>query len=50
MNKDTLITGAAGEMGILASEIAIPHETIQIVLQIVIGIVTLVKLLKKEKK
>lgn len=50
MNKDTIITGAAGEVGILASEIAIPHETIQIVLQIVIGIVTLVKLLKKEKK
>lgn len=49
MNQDTLITGAAGEIGILATEIAIPHDTIQLALQLVIGIITLVKLLKQPK-
>lgn len=46
MNQDTLITGVAGEAGIIATEIAIPHDTIQLLLQVVIGIITLVRLFK----
>ena len=46
MNQDTLVTGIAGEAGIIATEIAIPHDTIQLLLQVVIGIITLVRLFK----
>lgn len=49
MNQDTLITGAAGEAGILATEIAIPHDTIQLLLQVTIGIITLIRLFKNPK-
>jgi hypothetical protein len=46
----TLTTAGVGEAAIITTDVAIPHETIQIVLQVIIGIVTLVKLLKPDSK
>jgi hypothetical protein len=46
----TLTTAGVGEAAIITTDVAIPHETIQIVLQVIIGIVTLVKLLKPDTK
>lgn len=46
----TIVTAATGEAAIVTTDVAIPHETIQIVLQIIIGVVTLVKLLKPDTK
>lgn len=49
MKDNPLVIGAIGEVGVMTAN-AIPHETFEIILQIIIGIVTLVKLLKKPKK
>jgi hypothetical protein len=46
----TIATAATGEAAIITTDVAIPHETIQLILQIVIGVVTLVKLLKPEQR
>jgi hypothetical protein len=49
MKDNPLIIGAVGEVGVMTANI-IPQAEIEILLQIIIGIVTLVKLLKKPKK
>jgi hypothetical protein len=49
MKDNPLIIGAVGEVGVMTANV-IPHAQIEILLQIIIGIVTLVKLLKKPKK
>jgi hypothetical protein len=46
----TLATAGVGEAAIITTDVAIPHETVQIILQVIIGIVTLVKLLKPDTK
>jgi hypothetical protein len=45
----TLIVAAAGETGIMATDAVVPHDTLQLTLQIVIAVVTLVKLLKEKR-
>ena len=42
----TITTAAVGEAAIMTTDATIPDETIQLILQVVIGIVTLVKLWK----
>jgi hypothetical protein len=49
MKDNPLIIGAVGEVGVMTAN-AIPQAEIELLLQIIIGIVTLVKLLKKPKK
>ena len=49
MKDNPLIIGAIGEVGVMTANV-IPQAEIELLLQIIIGIVTLVKLLKKPKK
>jgi len=49
MKDNPLIIGAFGEIGVMTANV-IPQAEIELLLQIIIGIVTLVKLLKKPKK
>lgn len=46
----TIVTATAGEAAIMTTDAAIPDETIQLILQIVIGVVTLIRLFKTDKK
>jgi hypothetical protein len=45
----TILTAAAGETGIIATDAVIPHENLQIALQIIIALATLVKLFKENR-
>lgn len=45
----TILVAAGGEAGILATDVAVPHETLQLTLQIIIALATLVKLFKENK-
>ena len=49
MKENPLLIGAAGELGVITANV-IPQAEIELILQIIIGIVTLVKLLKKPPK
>lgn len=46
----TITTAAVGEGAIMATDATIPDETIQLALQVIIGIVTLIKLFKTNKR
>ena len=49
MKDNPLLIGAVGEIGVMTANV-IPQAEIELILQIIIGIVTLVKLLKKPPK
>jgi hypothetical protein len=46
----TILTAAGGEAGIIATDAIIPHDTLQITLQIIIALATLVKLFKENRR